>query len=81
MKIGSVYVPKEIAIGEVKKLDYFIIEHGLEKYKEATKTTKIKKPITYLKACIYNAISEINIDIDAKVRYEMEKDKYSKYGW
>ena len=76
IKIGNIYVPKDIAKAEMEKLDYLVIEHALVKFKEATKTTKIKNPIGYLKACIYNAISEINIDIDAEVRYEMERDRY-----
>ncbi len=76
IKIGNIYVPKDIAKAEIEKLDYFVIEHAIEKFKEATRTTKIKKPISYLKACIYNAISEINIDTDAEVRYDMERDRY-----
>lgn len=71
IKIGNISIPQDIARKEVEKLDYFIIEHALEKFKKSTKTTKIKNPIGYLKACIYNAISEMNIDIDAEVRYNM----------
>ena len=77
IKIGNIYVPKDIAKAEMEKLDFFVIEHAIEKFKEATKTIKTKNPINYLKSCIYNAISEINIDIDAEVRYEMERDMYS----
>lgn len=76
IKIGDMYVPRDIAKVEMDKLDYYVIEHAIENFKEATKTTKIKNPINYLKSCIYNAISEINIDIDAEVRYDMELDLY-----
>jgi len=78
IKIGDIYVPKDIAKAEMEKLDYFAIEHVIEKFKEAATTTKIKNPICYLKTCIFNAISEINIDIDAEVRYDMERDLYNR---
>lgn len=78
IKIGNAYIPKDIAQAEIEKLDYFVIEHAIEKFKEATRTRKITKPINYLKSCIYNAISEINIDIDAEVGYDMERGRYGK---
>ncbi len=73
IKIGNIQIPQDIAKEEIKKLDYFIIEHALDKFKRSTKTTKINNPIGYLKTLIYNAISEINIDIDAEVGYDIFK--------
>jgi len=80
IKIGNTYVPKDIARAEIQKLDYYAIEHALEKFKEATKTTKVKVPINYLKACIFNAISKINIDLDAEVRYDLTSNSSSVLG-
>ncbi len=71
IKIGSILVPQDIAKEEMKKLNSLIIEHALDKFKKSAKTTNIKNPIGYLKTLIYNAISEINIDIDAEVGYNM----------
>ena len=71
IKIGNISVPQNIAKEEIKKIDYFIIDHALDKFKKSAKTTKIKNPIGYLKTCIYNAISEMNIDLDAEVGYGM----------
>ena len=76
IKVGDIYIPKDIAKAVMERLDFFVIEHAIEKFKEASKTTKIKNPINYFKSCIFNAISEIDIDIDAEVRYDMERDMY-----
>lgn len=74
IRIGDVFVPQKIAKEEIKKLDFSILEHALERYKDAAKTTKINSVIGYLKSCIYNAITETDFDYFTMARYDLERD-------
>lgn len=70
IKIGENIIPTEIVRNDLKKLNFFIIEHALYKFKEASKEIKIKNTVAYLKTCIYNSIHEMNLDTDSELRYE-----------
>lgn len=68
IKIGDNYYPVEIIKKDMNKLNFFVIDHAINKFKEASENYVIKNPISYLKACIYNAIYAIDIDVDSKLR-------------
>lgn len=69
IKIGDNYIPAKIAENDVKRLNFFAIEHAVNKFKEASRMREIRNPIGYLKVLIYNSISEMDIDVDSKLRY------------
>lgn len=68
LKIGDNYYPVEMVREDLEKLDFHIVEHGVNKFKEASQHYEIKNTISYLKACIYNGIYNMNIDVDSKLR-------------
>lgn len=68
LKIGDNYYPVEMVREDLEKLDFHIVEHGVNKFKEASQHYEIKNTISYLKACIYNGIYDMNIDVDSKLR-------------
>ena len=68
LKIGDNYYPVEMVRQDLEKLDFHIVEHGVNKFKEASQHYEIKNTISYLKACIYNGIYDMNIDVDSKLR-------------
>ncbi|MBU5314596.1 hypothetical protein KQI38_21460 [Tissierella carlieri] len=70
IKIGENIIPTEIVRNDFKRLNFFIIEHALYKFKEASKEIKIKNTVAYLKTCIYNSIHQMNLDTDSELRYE-----------
>lgn len=70
IKIGETLIPSEIVRNDMKKLNFLIIEHAINKFKEAARERQIKNVVAYLKACIYNSIHEMEIDIDAELRYQ-----------
>lgn len=70
VKIGNSYIPSFVVKKDLEKLDHFTIEYAINKFKEISKTVKIKNTISYLKTCIYNAINEKKIEIDARLRFE-----------
>lgn len=69
IKIGGKLIPKWILIQDLEKINYLIIEHALNKFKEASKDIRIKNTVSYLASCIYNSISEINLDVDSEIRF------------
>lgn len=70
VKIGNTYIPSAIVKKDLESLDHFTIEYAINKFKEISKSIKIRNTISYLKTCIYNAINEKKIEIDARLRYE-----------
>ncbi|WMM23400.1 hypothetical protein RBU61_10575 [Tissierella sp. MB52-C2] len=50
--------------GDVGNLNFFIIEHAVNKFKAANREKEIRHRIGYLKACIYNSTHEIDVDIE-----------------
>ena len=68
LKIGDNYYPVQMVREDLEKLDFHIVEHGVNKFKEASQHYEIKNTISYLKACIYNGIYDMNIDVDSKLR-------------
>lgn len=68
LKIGENYYPAQMVREDLNKLNFHIVQHGVNKFKEASEVYEIKNTIAYLKACIYNAIHEMNIDVDSKLR-------------
>jgi len=70
IKIGDNYIPAEMAMKDLDKLDFFAIEHAVNKFKEASVRTEIRNTISYLKTCIYNSIGEMKIELESKLRYK-----------
>ncbi|GFN34771.1 hypothetical protein [Tepidimicrobium xylanilyticum] len=54
----------------MKKLNYFVVDHVIRKFKKACEGFEIKNTMAYLKAYIYNSIHEVEVDIDSKLRFE-----------
>ena len=69
VKIGDRFIPVKIIEKDLERLDFFVIEYAVSKFKEASERTHIRNPVEYLKVLIYNSINEINIDRDFKLRY------------
>ncbi|MCG4582634.1 hypothetical protein L0P54_06505, partial [Anaerosalibacter bizertensis] len=63
-------IPAGTVKKDINKLNFLIVEHAVNKFKEASKAIEIRNPIAYLKVCIYNSINEMTVDIDSKLRYE-----------
>jgi len=70
IRIGDNNVPVEIVEEDMKKLNFFIIDHAVNKFKRASKEIELRNTMAYLKACIYNSIHEIDMDIDSELMYE-----------
>lgn len=71
LKVQDFIIPRSVLRESLKKLDYFVIEYVLTKYKSAAESEKIKSPKNYLKSCIYNAISECSLAVYADVSYDL----------
>ena len=69
IKINGNIIPREVVELDLEKLDFLIITHAVNKFKEVAGGRIIKNKIKYLKSCIYNSISELNIDVDGDLRY------------
>lgn len=69
VKIGENYIPVEIVEKDLNRLDFFVVEYAVNRFKEASKRTYIRNPVGYLKVLIYNSINEIDIDMDSQIRY------------
>lgn len=70
IRIGDHNIPVEVVKEDMEKLNYFVIEHAIRKFQKACEEFKIRNTMAYLKACIYNSIHEMDMDIDSKLRYE-----------
>lgn len=70
IKISDNFIPVEIVEKDISKLNFFIIEHAVNKFKEVSGRIEIRNAVAYLKVCIYNSINEIEIDVDSRLRYE-----------
>lgn len=70
INIGDNIVPVEMLKEDLEKLNFFVIEHAVNKFKEASREKEIRNKIGYLKSCIYNSIHEIDVDIDSELRYQ-----------
>jgi len=70
INIGDNSIPVEMLKNDVEKLNFFVIEHAINKFKEASREKKIMNTVAYLKACIYNSIHEMDLDVDSELRYE-----------
>lgn len=70
IRIGDNNIPVDVVKKDMEKLNYFIIDHAIHKFKRASEEIKIRNTIAYLKACIYNSIHEMEINVDSDLRYE-----------
>ncbi|MBS4539581.1 hypothetical protein GOQ27_13990 [Clostridium sp. D2Q-11] len=70
VKIGENYILSNIVEKDIRKLDHFTIKYAINKFKKISQSINIKNTISYLKTCIYNAINEKKIELDATLRYE-----------
>lgn len=69
VKIGDNFIPPQIIAKNLCKLDFFVVSHAIDKFKKSSMDGPIRNPVPYLKACIYNAIFEMRIDLDGRLRY------------
>lgn len=69
--INKKKIPQNFVREEISQLNLLIIEHALNKFIKSTKEKEVKNAKAYLKSCIYNSISELNLDIQAKVNFDM----------
>lgn len=69
IRIGENLIPTKIVCDDLMKLNFFIVEHAINKFKEASREREIRNTMSYLKSCIYNSIHEMNIDVDSELRY------------
>ncbi|MTI68076.1 MAG: hypothetical protein FH753_15955 [Firmicutes bacterium] len=69
LKIGNSHIPSNLVRRDLEKLNSLIIEHALAKFEKASREKEIKNVVGYLKICIYNSISEMDIEVDAKLNY------------
>lgn len=67
--IGGNIIPIKLLEKDLEKLDFFILEHAVNKFKAASREKEIKNKVGYLKTCIYNSIYEVDVDIDSDLRY------------
>lgn len=68
INIGDNIIPSEIVRNDLNKLNYLVIEHAINKFKEASGEREIRNTVAYLKACIYNSIHEMKLDVDSELR-------------
>lgn len=69
LKIGDNYYPSKIVRKNLQSMDFSKVLHGINKFKEASSRYKIRNNIAYLKACIFNAVSEMKIEVDSSLRF------------
>jgi hypothetical protein len=69
IRVGDNYIPVQIVKNDIRKLNFFVIEHAINKFKESSRIREIRNPLGYLKVLIYNSINEIDVDMDSKLRY------------
>ncbi|MGO1372466.1 MAG: hypothetical protein ACTHVE_11540 [Senegalia sp. (in: firmicutes)] len=70
INISGNFIPRRVFNLDIEKINQFVVEHAINKFKKISRITKIKNTISYLKICIYNAIYERKIDVEARLRYE-----------
>lgn len=70
VRIEDNYIPTQIVEDDIKRLNFFVIEHAVNKFKEISRIQEIRNPVGYLKVLIYNSINEVQIDVDSKLRHE-----------
>jgi hypothetical protein len=63
INIGDNSIPVHILKDDINKLNHEIIVHAINNFEQASREKKIKKPLAYLRTCIYNSIHEVDIDI------------------
>lgn len=69
LKIGNNYLPAKIVREDLRKLDYFMVEYAVNRFKEISRSQEIINPLAYLKTLIYNSINEMEISLEADLRY------------
>lgn len=69
VQIGRNSIPSEMVYRDLEGLNFFVIDHAIHNFKEASRNFRIKNPIAYIKSCIYNAIYEVDIATDSSLRY------------
>jgi len=70
IKLGGNYIPVQDVEKDMEKLNFFIVQHAVNRFKEISGRRRIKNPVAYLKVLIYNSINELDIDMDSKLRHE-----------
>mgnify|MGYP000930745990 CR=1 FL=1 len=69
IRIGENLIPSEIVRNDLKKINCFVIDHAIDKFKVASREKEIRNSVSYLKSCIYNSIHELDIDVDSNLRF------------
>lgn len=68
INIGDNIIPSKIVRNDLNKLNYLVIEHAINKFKDASREREIRNTVAYLKVCIYNSIHEMKLDVDSELR-------------
>lgn len=61
-------IPMQFVKKKLERLNFGVIEHAFNNYVKATREKNIKNPLSYLKICIYNAISNMDLEIESELR-------------
>lgn len=69
IRVGGEDKPSMVVIGTLMKLSSSGILYAIEKYKEQTE--RIKNPTGYMLTLLYNAETQMNLDISNQVRHDM----------
>ncbi|NLX61346.1 MAG: hypothetical protein GXZ06_02315 [Tissierellia bacterium] len=70
IKLADSHIPASVVERDMERLNFFVVEHAVNRFKEASRIQRISNPLGYLKVLIYNAIHELEIYMDARLRYE-----------
>ena len=68
IKVGGNLVSIDIIRKDIEKLNFLVIYHAIDKFKEDSSEKEIESAVIYLKSCIYNAIHEMSFDTDNEFR-------------
>ena len=69
IKLGNNIIPVTMLERDLGKLNFEILQHAIEKFKQASREKEIRNTIAYLRACIYHSIHEMSLEIDSNLRY------------
>lgn len=69
IKLADNIIPVGMLERDLEKLNFEILQHAIEKFKAVSREKEIRNTIAYLRACVYHAIHEMNLEIDSNLRY------------
>lgn len=69
LKINDMKVPPNQVREDIKKVNWSTLEFALRDFKIQSEKQEIRYPVGYLSRCIYNAIFQGRLKMDAELRY------------